>query len=563
MITKEKAEKAFDLYNRLTDQSSEIECLFIERTKQLLKDGGVAGVILPSSILGNSGIYTQTREILLKYFDILGIAELGSGTFMATGTNTVTLFLRRKNNADAFNIEETIKKVFINLQDVTINGIEKPIQKYINHVWEDINFDDYVSLLKKEPNEVIRNHEIYKEYNKKIKAKNEQEKWNNIFALEQDKLLYFIIAYPQRIVLLKTGEKNEEKRFLGYEFSNRRGSEGIRSMRSGKTIDECTQLYDVDSFDNLEKASTYIYKAFKGKFDLELPENLKNNISYHNLVDMLTFDRIIFEKNISLSVKKKVEFVSKWQTTNIGDILFEQPKSKIQVGTAKDTSTGIYNFFTSGESVLKFDDFLVDNENIYLSTGGNAVVKFFNGKASYSTDTYVVKSSDEKVLKTKFIFYFLENIISVINEFYFKGVGLKHLQKPDFKSIKIPLPPNDIQDIIISEIIVLEKNEEKIKKEIKALDKLIADIVEKINGTPIKLQEITTKIGSGATPKGGEGVYKSEGITFIRSQNVYDGAFFKKGLVFIDEAQAKKLLLNCTTQLWRIVISMMLMVLLF
>ena len=113
LMNEEKSKIAFDLYNRLTDQSSEIECLFIERTKQLLKDGGVAGIILPSSILSNTGIYTQTREILLKHFEILGIAELGSNTFMATGTNTVTLFLRRRNNADAYNIEEAIKKCFV------------------------------------------------------------------------------------------------------------------------------------------------------------------------------------------------------------------------------------------------------------------------------------------------------------------------------------------------------------------------------------------------------------------------------------------------------------------
>jgi type I restriction enzyme M protein len=91
-------EKDFELYNALTDQSSEIECLFIERTKQLLKEGGLAGIILPSSILSNTGIYTKAREIIFKYFEIVGIAELGSNTFMATGTNTVTLFLRRRDN---------------------------------------------------------------------------------------------------------------------------------------------------------------------------------------------------------------------------------------------------------------------------------------------------------------------------------------------------------------------------------------------------------------------------------------------------------------------------------
>lgn len=134
LMDEEKAKLGFELYNRLTDQSSEIECLFIERTKQLLKDGGVAGIILPSSILSNTGIYSQTREILFKHFEILGIAELGSNTFMATGTNTVTLFLRRRNNADAYNVEEAIKKCFVSLQDVTINGIEKPIAKYGAHL---------------------------------------------------------------------------------------------------------------------------------------------------------------------------------------------------------------------------------------------------------------------------------------------------------------------------------------------------------------------------------------------------------------------------------------------
>ncbi|MFX4232183.1 Eco57I restriction-modification methylase domain-containing protein, partial [Aliarcobacter butzleri] len=59
----------FEHYDKLSDQSSEIEALFIESTKQLLKDGGIAGIILPSSILTGDGIYTKTRVIILKYFE--------------------------------------------------------------------------------------------------------------------------------------------------------------------------------------------------------------------------------------------------------------------------------------------------------------------------------------------------------------------------------------------------------------------------------------------------------------------------------------------------------------
>lgn len=46
-----------------------------------------------------------------------------------------------------------------------------------------------------------------------------------MIQIEKEKLYYFILAYPQTIVLVKSGEKDAEKKFLGYEFSNRRGNE--------------------------------------------------------------------------------------------------------------------------------------------------------------------------------------------------------------------------------------------------------------------------------------------------------------------------------------------------
>lgn len=533
-------DKDFDLYNELSDQSPQIEVLFIERTKQLLKDEGIAGIILPSSILSGKGNYTKARELILQNFTIVAIAEFGSNTFMATGTNTVTLFLKRRNNYDAINIKNSVVTFFTNLNDVTINGVENPINKYIAHVWEGISFDDYKTLLVKTPNQKITEHEIYKEYKKKIKAKTEDSFWKNLLEVEQEKLYYFIIGYNQKVVLVKTGEKNEEKRFLGYSFSDRRGSQGIHAMQKGKNVEDCTQLFDPIVFDNPTKASTYIYKAFNGDLDFEIDKSLQKNVFTQDLVDMLTFDSVDFEKEISLSTKKKVKIQSKWDVVNLGSILFEQPKSKIKVGTAKDSVNGKYSFFTSGESVLNFDEYLVDNQNIYLSTGGNAIVKFYDGKAAYSTDTFVVKSKNEQKIKTKYVFYFLESIITIINDFYFKGLGLKHLQKPDFRNIKIPLPPIEIQQKIISEIEFLEEKDKEQSDEIGSL-KTSANSLFNYNGKSIQLSEITSKIGSGATPRGGKTAYKEKGINLIRSQNIYDNEFYEKGLVFIDDEQAKKL----------------------
>lgn len=57
----------------------------------------------------------------------------------------------------------------------------------------------------------------------------------------------------------------------------------------------------------------------------------------------------------------------------------------------------------------------------------------------------------------------------------------------------------------------------------------------------IKLKDISSKIGSGATPRGGKNSYKKTGISLIRSMNVYDYHFLYNELAHIDEKQAKQL----------------------
>ncbi len=56
-----------------------------------------------------------------------------------------------------------------------------------------------------------------------------------------------------------------------------------------------------------------------------------------------------------------------------------------------------------------------------------------------------------------------------------------------------------------------------------------------------KLKPYCKKIGSGVTPRGGDGVYIDFGIALIRSQNVYNGVFVNQGLAFIDNDIAQKM----------------------
>ena len=55
-----------------------------------------------------------------------------------------------------------------------------------------------------------------------------------------------------------------------------------------------------------------------------------------------------------------------------------------------------------------------------------------------------------------------------------------------------------------------------------------------------KIGDITSKVGSGVTPKGGSAVYKTSGHLFIRSQNVGNGCFLLDDVAYIDEATHKK-----------------------
>jgi len=512
MMKQKEPEKDFELFSRLTDQSSEIECLFIERTKQLLKDGGMAGIILPSSILNNAGIYTQTREIILKYFEIIGITELGSNTFMATGTNTVVLFLRRRSNYDWQNFQEAVSKFFKNFQDVTVNRVENIFSKYIKYAWKDINLDDYISLCNEKPNKNILSTEIYKEYDQKIKAKNEKDKVNGkaregglgqklekIISLEKDKLLYFILAYPQKIVLAKTGEKKEEKQFLGYEFSNRRGSEGIHPIQRGKSIDDCTKLYDNKDQENPLKASTYIQAAFKGDLDCQIDKSLEKNIFRVNLVDTLTFDRADFEKNISLSVKKKIKIESKWDLIKLEEICdLYQPRT---ITSQQIKEAGKYKVFGANGVIGFYDKYNHENYEVAVTCRGATcgTVNFTEPFSWITGNAMVVTPKNEKILK-KYLGYILtiQDLTETIT-----GTAQPQITRATLSPFKIPLPPKEIQEKIVKEIEKLEKKKSDINSKIKELKHSINNLFKDKSFKKEKLENLASMLKRGKSPKYG------------------------------------------------------------
>lgn len=370
---------SYDLINFVDNKSysktGAIECFFIEKAKQILEKDAVAGIIVPSSILNKDTpkLYTKTREIILKYFDIISIAEFGSGTFGKTGTNTVTLFLRRRSDIKdiATHYDNMVNTWFE--CDLKSNNLFKNsdlLKKYCSHI--EIDFNTYKTLLCENINDSIFEHETFKEYKysfEKSSISNELKKkkyFKNldkkeqyeilkkelikyIKEIEKEKLYYFMLASSQNsdVVIIKSPTKtNEIKKFLGYEWGARKGNEGIKYLSSSNILineeieeDELdtddkrvlenleglkyinTPLYNPSNVNDNNKINKIIKDNFEG-IKTPIPESLKEFVSRANLIDMFDFNRTDFNKALSLNPNKNIEILGQkeWQK-KLGDVV--------------------------------------------------------------------------------------------------------------------------------------------------------------------------------------------------------------------------------------------------
>ncbi|BDS13112.1 restriction endonuclease subunit S [Aureispira anguillae] len=169
--------------------------------------------------------------------------------------------------------------------------------------------------------------------------------------------------------------------------------------------------------------------------------------------------------------------------------------------------------------------------------------------ATASTGYCVLRPKEN--LNSKYLFYWVQSPF-FIKDMTNKASGASYPAVSDriIKESKIPLPPLAEQKRIaniLDQADQLRQLNQQILAEYDALTKsLFLDmfgdpVVNPMGWDMVKLKNCNSKIGSGATPKGGKESYKKNGISLIRSMNVYDNYFQYKDLAFIDDSQANKL----------------------
>ena len=206
-----------------------------------------------------------------------------------------------------------------------------------------------------------------------------------------------------------------------------------------------TQSSVIESLQAIAEQSTSTYPSIKPSdiedIELDLPE-LETQKKIGSTLRMLD-RKIALNEEINDNLQQMAydtfmhSFFRKESNGKLGDIIVENAKSPIQVGDAKAANNGDIPFFTSGDAILKCPEVLATGRNCYLNTGGNADVKFYVGDAAYSTDTWCITASGEM---SDYLYLLLLSIKPELNQKYFQGTGLKHLQKPMLKDRPIYIP---------------------------------------------------------------------------------------------------------------------------
>lgn len=232
-------------------------------------------------------------------------------------------------------------------------------------------------------------------------------------------ILDYPMCFPDSVVGFQAYQEETSELFMHYLFEYIRNS--IQNAASGSIQDNI----------NLEYLMSLKFKIPKKEYQDKLVSIL-SSIDKKIICNMKTKEHLqLMAYEIFMHL-----FFDKNYNGKLGDIIIENPKSTIQVGEAKGKD-GDYPFFTSGDSILTWDEPIVDGRNCYLNTGGNADIKFYVGKAAYSTDTWCITGTD---LLSDYLYMFLESIKPELDKKFFQGTGLKHLQKPLLKDRPIYIP---------------------------------------------------------------------------------------------------------------------------
>ncbi len=220
----------------------------------------------------------------------------------------------------------------------------------------------------------------------------------------------------------------------------------------------------------------YLRAVFKSDHVLNLIETLKVGVAQYNLSlkqinelhiplpSLKVQEEIVAEiegyqkiidgaKAVVENYKANIDIDPDWELSDLGTT------GNITTGKLNANAmveNGKYPFFTCSKDFYHIDVYAFDSKALLLS-GNNASatydVKYFEGKFNAYQRTYVITIKQE--FEKKLLYPFLQNMMEQqLNDLKNKSVGglTKYLTLPVVKEIRVPLPPIETQQQIVSQI---------------------------------------------------------------------------------------------------------------
>lgn len=237
-----------------------------------------------------------------------------------------------------------------------------------------------------------------------------------------------------------------------------------------------------------------------------------------------------------------------WQTKKLGEVC------RITYGKGLPTKDLKENGFPvfGANGIIGFNDkYLYEESQVLISCRGA-----YSGKINFSpplcfvtNNSLILEIISNEDLDKRFLYYILH---TVNKSKLVTGTAQPQVTINNAVELTFQLPPLETQHAIVS----------KIEELFSELDQGIADLKTAQEQLKVyrqsvlkyafegnkfkknnlrKLKDITSKIGSGSTPKGGSDSYFDSGIPLVRSLNIHFECIKYKGLAFIDNKQAEKL----------------------
>ena len=533
---------AFSLFDSKinTAKNNAIETFFMERSAQLMRAGGVVGIVLPISVLNKGGIYARAREIILENFNIVSLTEFGSGTFGKTGTNTVVLFLRRKetNTPAAEHYRNRVKTWFAasdHAEDIYQD--EYLLQAYCDHCGYEL--EDYRTFLKDGViHKALSETEVFTAYRESFdstdrnamkgvcdvardirnrfrtrsktqtfrrqteaqkKAEKEKALLNFIISIEREKVYIFLLAFTvdTPVLIVKSPTTTAAiKKFLGYEWSDSKGNEGIEYLHLSKSKSENedegddddtvqqirgingirTPLFNPDDLCDPAKINTLIRQNFLGE-DVVIPEDLSEFVSQARLVDMIDFFKTSFSKELKTSIinhrpKGKFDYI------RLRNILSKIEDANIKVQENEILQSGNVPVITQEKDVL-----ISGYVNSTNSIKKHPVIVFGDHSCTFkyvdfdfvrgADGTQLIQSNDPNI-QLKYLYHFMSNSNIDHSERYERH--FKYL-----KDMWIPLADENTQVSLIQECDTIDDEVEKARLQIAKAKCQIEHILSEVN----------------------------------------------------------------------------------